>query len=108
MDPSQKLLNLAKKTDLLALTEKYNLTNVKHAMRGFMCLAQRHDAVMPTRLKHATPSSRVKHSTTEPTMCILEEQYGKTNEMWRMLPGVVVNKGKWENMLRHYAVVSFI
>ena len=80
MDPSQKLLNLAKKTDLLALTEKYNLTNVKHAMRGFMCLAQRHDAVMPTRLKHATPPSRVKHSITEPTMCIYRERSGSVVE----------------------------
>ena len=58
MDPSQKLLILAKKTNLLAITEKYNLSNVKHAMRGFMCLAQRHDAVTPTRLKHATLNSK--------------------------------------------------
>ena len=30
-----------------------------------MCLAQGHTTVMPVRLKHTTPQSRVKHSTTE-------------------------------------------
>ena len=33
---------------------------------GFMCLAQRHNAVTPVRLEPTAPLSRVKHSTTEP------------------------------------------
>ena len=31
-----------------------------------MCLAQRHNAVMPVRLEPTALRSRVKHSTTEP------------------------------------------
>ena len=39
------------------------LTGTKQRL---MCLAQGSNAVMPVRLKPATPQSRVKHSTTEP------------------------------------------
>ena len=37
-----------------------------------MCLAQRHNTVMPMRLEPAAPWSRVKHSTTEPLRSLLK------------------------------------
>ena len=39
------------------------LTSTKQGLRW---LAQGHNAVVPVRLKLATPQSQVKHSTTEP------------------------------------------
>ena len=35
-------------------------------MQGLVCLALRHMTVTPARLEPASPSSRVKQSTTEP------------------------------------------
>ena len=61
-----------------------------------MCLAQGRDSGILPWLKPAIPCSRVKHSNTEPPMCISVEQYEKTkqktNERWHILPGVVVTK----------------
>ena len=34
--------------------------------KGFMCLAQEHNAVTTVKLELATPQSRLKQSTTEP------------------------------------------
>ena len=57
-----------------------------------MCLAQRHNAVMPKRRETATPRFRVKHSTTEPLCSLFIDQSSAELSYFKMMIRAVLRE----------------
>ena len=60
--------------------------------QGLMCLALGHKAVMPVRLKPATPRSGVKHSKLRSPFSLLDNPYPLNPNIW---PKILLKENPW-------------